>query len=155
MIFFFFSSRRRHTRSLCDWSSDVCSSDLDERATAERAIGLSLRELQDFDGALRHLRRAVRIAAAAGSARTAALAGTSYAFVLSNVGRNATAVRVLDAALPHLDGMDAGHAVLLRGMVRYYCGRFEDATRDFDAAVEAAGRYSERLVQARALNNRG
>src|SRR5215211_337841 len=23
-----FSSRRRHTRSLCDWSSDVCSSDL-------------------------------------------------------------------------------------------------------------------------------
>ena len=27
-INFFFSSRRRHTRSLCDWSSDVCSSDL-------------------------------------------------------------------------------------------------------------------------------
>src|SRR5260221_7273007 len=25
---FLFSSRRRHTRSLCDWSSDVCSSDL-------------------------------------------------------------------------------------------------------------------------------
>src|SRR5438034_124741 len=24
---FFFSSRRRHTSSLCDWSSDVCSSD--------------------------------------------------------------------------------------------------------------------------------
>src|SRR5438132_10156599 len=27
-VLFFFSSRRRHTRSLCDWSSDVCSSDL-------------------------------------------------------------------------------------------------------------------------------
>src|SRR2546421_2517716 len=26
--FFFFSSRRRHTRSDRDWSSDVCSSDL-------------------------------------------------------------------------------------------------------------------------------
>src|SRR5260370_25880968 len=26
---FFFSSRRRHTRFKCDWSSDVCSSDLD------------------------------------------------------------------------------------------------------------------------------
>src|SRR2546430_5132904 len=25
---FFFSSRRRHTRFDCDWSSDVCSSDL-------------------------------------------------------------------------------------------------------------------------------
>src|SRR5947207_11723131 len=28
ILVFFFSSRRRHTRSLCDWSSDVCSSDL-------------------------------------------------------------------------------------------------------------------------------
>src|SRR5438067_7884596 len=27
-MFFFFSSRRRHTRSKRDWSSDVCSSDL-------------------------------------------------------------------------------------------------------------------------------
>src|SRR4030066_197545 len=27
-FFFFFSSRRRHTRFKCDWSSDVCSSDL-------------------------------------------------------------------------------------------------------------------------------
>src|SRR5437867_13058290 len=29
-VFFFFSSRRRHTRSYGDWSSDVCSSDLDK-----------------------------------------------------------------------------------------------------------------------------
>src|SRR5689334_1009239 len=45
---FFFSSRRRHTRWNCDWSSDVCSSDLtgyllkeistDEVATAIRAV---------------------------------------------------------------------------------------------------------------------
>src|SRR6266516_7742231 len=28
LSFFFFSSRRRHTRSYGDWSSDVCSSDL-------------------------------------------------------------------------------------------------------------------------------
>src|SRR2546430_9737632 len=28
VLFFFFSSRRRHTRFDCDWSSDVCSSDL-------------------------------------------------------------------------------------------------------------------------------
>src|SRR5260370_31389470 len=30
-LFFFFSSRRRHTRFKCDWSSDVCSSDLTAR----------------------------------------------------------------------------------------------------------------------------
>src|SRR5438046_10602190 len=29
MFFFFFSSRRRHTRLVSDWSSDVCSSDLE------------------------------------------------------------------------------------------------------------------------------
>src|SRR5438128_7739059 len=29
VVFFFFSSRRRHTRCYRDWSSDVCSSDLD------------------------------------------------------------------------------------------------------------------------------
>src|SRR2546427_6620371 len=37
-IFFFFSSRRRHTRFDCDWSSDVCSSDL----TSPRARGASI-----------------------------------------------------------------------------------------------------------------
>src|SRR5438105_12658825 len=31
-LFFFFSSRRRHTRSTRDWSSDVCSSDLRQEA---------------------------------------------------------------------------------------------------------------------------
>src|SRR5215211_5484452 len=41
-MFFFFSSRRRHTRSLCDWSSDVCSSDLwpTRRFAVEGAYGL-------------------------------------------------------------------------------------------------------------------
>src|SRR5699024_11416941 len=40
--FFFFSSRRRHTRSKRDWSSDVCSSDL----------VLDLGWAADFTGAL-------------------------------------------------------------------------------------------------------
>src|SRR5438132_8427937 len=44
---FFFSSRRRHTRSLCDWSSDVCSSDLVALLERERAEECDLvRELR-------------------------------------------------------------------------------------------------------------
>src|SRR6266436_1936117 len=35
--FFFFSSRRRHTRCSRDWSSDVCSSDLEAEAARELA----------------------------------------------------------------------------------------------------------------------
>src|SRR5690348_17532406 len=39
LLFFFFSSRRRHTRWTGDWSSDVCSSDLDDhRAHRERRL---------------------------------------------------------------------------------------------------------------------
>src|SRR5207237_6177364 len=45
-VFFFFSSRRRHTRFKCDWSSDVCSSDLrsgdSENAIAEARTALSM-----------------------------------------------------------------------------------------------------------------
>src|SRR5437879_8699047 len=36
--FFFFSSRRRHTRYIGDWSSDVCSSDLCRLATASARV---------------------------------------------------------------------------------------------------------------------
>src|SRR5271165_1885750 len=42
--FFFFSSRRRHTRFSRDWSSDVCSSDLAARPCAgDVAVGLGRR----------------------------------------------------------------------------------------------------------------
>src|SRR5690242_21115477 len=60
LVFFFFSSRRRHTRLTCDWSSDVCSSDLDQplgvvleprRAEVERLrppIGADLATVQSL-----------------------------------------------------------------------------------------------------------
>src|SRR2546430_7275174 len=37
---FFFSSRRRHTRFDCDWSSDVCSSDLRDGPQAGRSLAI-------------------------------------------------------------------------------------------------------------------
>src|SRR5258706_5234958 len=37
-LFFFFSSRRRHTRLVSDWSSDVCSSDLAMQAKLLRVL---------------------------------------------------------------------------------------------------------------------
>src|SRR5262245_8065899 len=47
LCLFFFSSRRRHTRCLSDWSSDVCSSDLMAPAEAKRKVGAL------FDGAMK------------------------------------------------------------------------------------------------------
>src|SRR5690242_10790717 len=37
-LVFFFSSRRRHTRLTCDWSSDVCSSDLVSGEGVQQAL---------------------------------------------------------------------------------------------------------------------
>src|SRR2546430_11615742 len=45
MCFFFFSSRRRHTRFDCDWSSDVCSSDLG--SVTPEAVLEALKEVYD------------------------------------------------------------------------------------------------------------
>src|SRR5205814_3926582 len=54
LLVFFFSSRRRHTRCLSDWSSDVCSSDLELLLAAGART-----DLADADGvtALRHAER--------------------------------------------------------------------------------------------------
>src|SRR5436190_15902381 len=66
---FFFSSRRRHTRSLCDWSSDVCSSDL--VGTGCGCIALALATEGRFD----------RVIAVERSPAAAALARENVALV--------------------------------------------------------------------------
>src|SRR2546430_15100389 len=58
---FFFSSRRRHTRFDCDWSSDVCSSDL-EKLSRNRVR-------ESWAVAVVSVRRAVVSAGAAGRGR--------------------------------------------------------------------------------------
>src|SRR6266480_5595955 len=50
-VFFFFSSRRRHTRLTCDWSSDVCSSDL------SRPVKALLTDLYELNMVASYLRR--------------------------------------------------------------------------------------------------
>src|SRR5256885_7123243 len=56
LVFFFFSSRRRHTRLQGDWSSDVCSSDLLPKQTFDLIIvGTHFEESSAFD-VLRYIR---------------------------------------------------------------------------------------------------
>src|SRR2546422_11314301 len=66
-VFFFFSSRRRHTRCSRDWSSDVCSSDLTR-------FGDRLEELHCFGAAWR------------GSCSRAEVRGTNYPVLLDTTG---------------------------------------------------------------------
>src|SRR3712207_8144063 len=48
-MFFFFSSRRRHTRYWRDWSSDVCSSDLSSDGISLKAAYAHDNKYYDFD----------------------------------------------------------------------------------------------------------
>src|SRR2546430_3868206 len=56
-FFFFFSSRRRHTRFDCDWSSDVCSSDLGRTDEEAEEKFQQLQELIDDSLAIRAVAR--------------------------------------------------------------------------------------------------
>src|SRR5256886_8423278 len=52
-VLFFFSSRRRHTRFDCDWSSDVCSSDLCRDEQDEAGEDESLQEPSKWRSCIR------------------------------------------------------------------------------------------------------
>src|SRR5262249_59721569 len=56
----FFSSRRRHTRLVSDWSSDVCSSDL--RQNAEQAFQDRRRTKEETAVVLENLKRRLALA---------------------------------------------------------------------------------------------
>src|SRR6266571_5533969 len=67
LFFFFFSSRRRHTRLTCDWSSDVCSSDLyggrregSRKAERPAARPVQAQYLQPGDAEVVRLQRQLR-----------------------------------------------------------------------------------------------
>src|SRR5437762_11248029 len=55
---FFFSSRRRHTRYIGDWSSDVCSSDLFETAVSAGVGAGAFRSRETVNSIVAELNRA-------------------------------------------------------------------------------------------------
>src|SRR5256885_3135197 len=90
VLFFFFSSRRRHTRLQGDWSSDVCSSDLGAAGrdnTSGRAWALG------GDGGLRSVRGRTRLLGPFAS-RWSSTSKTSPARVSREIGRASCRERV-------------------------------------------------------------
>ncbi|MCG8924589.1 tetratricopeptide repeat protein, partial [Lentzea sp. CC55] len=150
-------ARQRNPREAVEMARAVlrATTDRSERAIAERAIGLALREMHDFPAAVRHLRRSIRIATEASLPRLSALAQMSLAWVLAYTGKQKQALRLLDDAMPSLTGADSVAALMQRGVVFHYLTRYDDAQRDYTAAIAGARRVGDQLVEARALNNRG
>src|SRR6266480_2401564 len=85
-FFFFFSSRRRHTRLTCDWSSDVCSSDLDDDALVRSGLRMMLAGAASLE-----------VVAEAADGRE----------VLGAVDRHRPDVVLMDIRMPQLDGIAA------------------------------------------------
>src|SRR5207249_6297920 len=104
--FFFFSSRRRHTRSKRDWSSDVCSSDLGLKK--KRVRGGTL-----LDCGLRPVRKVVlpaqlegelKLARVVGSRRLACAAGGTRQGIAKLVdGGNVGAVEQVERICDDVD----------------------------------------------------
>src|SRR5256886_12831432 len=103
VFFFFFSSRRRHTRFDCDWSSDVCSSDLPERVTGA-ALGVGI------------ARYALGAAARYAAERTVwggpigTHQGVSHPLAKAKIETELAALMIRQAAWQHDHGQPAGEA---------------------------------------------
>src|SRR2546430_17449204 len=94
-VFFFFSSRRRHTRFDCDWSSDVCSSDLfavnpDYTGPTSGSLHQGLNKLgPDVNAAVIMLGDMVRVTAETLPMLIAAARGDAVPLVVSRQGGGA------------------------------------------------------------------
>src|SRR5256885_3413308 len=95
--FFFFSSRRRHTRLQGDWSSDVCSSDLLDRGEEHWVVRVEggVRGLDDLRAIVVAPAHEGRVAATVGDVATVRLGEATRNGAVSRDGRG-EAVQGLD-----------------------------------------------------------
>ncbi len=124
-------------------------------AVAERALGLAAMQLQDIDGAVEHLRRAISLGRRTDSPGVAAQARMTLAGVLSRQGRPRAALRALDKALVDLRGADNARATGQRGAIMHQIGRLDEAIADYRAALPGLRRADDAVWTQRILGNRG
>src|SRR5262245_54002129 len=117
MCFFFFSSRRRHTRCLSDWSSDVCSSDL-ATSRCRRIFGSALNNYRHIAMMLglppdAHPRELVKIGR---TILTGSIAPKIFATgpVKENILKGAD-VDLYEFPTPHWNRLDGGRYLLTYG----------------------------------------
>ena len=122
---------------------------------AERAMGLAAKELNDLDGAERHLRRAAGLAERAGLAVPEAEARMSLALTLAYRGRTAAALAQADRAAPVLSGGDAARLQMQRAVILDRLGRPDEALDGYRRALTVFRQQGDGLWEARLLCNRG
>jgi tetratricopeptide (TPR) repeat protein len=129
--------------------------DVEAAAVAERALGLAALGLRDGDDAVRHLRRAVRIAERAELPLRAAEARMSLGRALLYTGDSRGAFREIDSAGTALTGVAGARLQLQRAILLHHQHRLDEALDGYRSALVVFRRHGDRLWEARALNNRG
>ncbi len=142
---------------LADAALALARRDRDRRAasTAERALGLAARATHDVDGAVDHLRRAVRLAEGDGHVDLAAQARVTLAGTLGLRGQWGRALAQLEAAAPFLSGVELAVLEAQRSFLLILQGRFADAARGLEAVLPTFKDAGDHLLEARVLANLG
>src|SRR5215813_4397411 len=145
-VFFFFSSRRRHTRCGRDWSSDVCSSDLTwEYARALATHAHALLAFADHDAVRARAEQAREAALAAGAPWVEADALVTLGIISERSGKIADAIAMFSTAY-----RQAAEARVLGVELRatYQLARLQLEQGDLDSAAQRAHEGTERAKRA-------
>jgi tetratricopeptide (TPR) repeat protein len=131
----------------------IDDTDLEVRAVARWAQGLAHRELEALDEAHRSFAAAAADADHGGLAHRAARIRLSWSLVLVYRGDTDAALAAMEAARPHLEGLEAGHCDVQHALVMMRLGRLDEALDDTLRALPILRANGDRLAEARLLNN--
>src|SRR5262245_38530255 len=106
-----------------------------DASIAHQAAGIVLRDFGDVDSAIRELRKAVRLARAAGSGEREADALATLGNALVLAGRTRPGLAALDAAARQSTGVLAGRVRMRRAGMLVVVGRHREALEDLRPAL--------------------
>ncbi|HEX8858818.1 MAG TPA: CHAT domain-containing protein, partial [Actinomycetes bacterium] len=125
-----------------------------EASIAHQAAGIVLRDFGDVDWGIRELRKAVRLARAAGSGEREADALATLGNALVLAGRTRSGLAALDTAARQSTGVLAGRVRMRRGGMLMVLGRHREALEELRPALATLRRAGDTLWEARGLAHR-
>ena len=123
-------------------------------STLERALGVAAVNRSEIDEAVVHLRAAVAAGRRAASPTRIGEARMGLASALALQGHPGQAIRQIDAAVRHLDGVEAARAGVQRAAILQDLGRDDAALEELRRALPVLRRAEDAEWAVRALSNR-
>lgn len=119
------------------------------------ALGLADRELNDLEGAQRHLERAAELAGGAELTERRRGVRSALVNVITMRGRAGDALELADELRPELAGLELAELEMKRALALLQLGRVDEAIDAYTAALPAVQDGDDRALEVRLLSNRG